>query len=92
MKRLLKICNEQGMHMRPSSMIVSTVENFDGEVIFVFKQKKANAKNIIELMFLELCKDDEFEVHISSNKKDTDCENELFENLLNLIEQKFGEN
>lgn len=92
MKKLLTIYNEQGLHMRPSAKVVSLVEHFNGDVIFSFNSHKADAKNIMELMFLSLCEGDTFKVEIKSNVDDHSAENELFNQLLNLIEkEKFGE-
>lgn len=91
-----KILNEEGLHMRPSSKVVTLVEKFNGTVFFYYNNIKADAKNILELMFLSLCKNDEFEIEIISNLSDSllakEEEKNLYEKLVYLIEvQKFGE-
>lgn len=96
MEGILEIKNEQGLHMRPSSQIVALCEETECEVFFEFQDQVANARNIMELMFLSLLKDDIFKVKIKSNNSDEkiakDEEYSFYIKLKNLIEEKkFGE-
>lgn len=92
MKEKFTIYNEEGLHMRPSSQIILLTESFCGDVFFHYSGIKVNAKNIMELMFLSLCKDDEFYIEIISSKNDKNEELKLYNQLKELIEkQKFGE-
>lgn len=96
MREKSKILNEEGLHMRPSSKVVTLVENFNGTVFFYCNGIKADAKNILELMFLSLCKNDEFEIEIVSFNENSALaeleEQEMYKKLVDLIEiQKFGE-
>lgn len=92
MEKLFRIYNMQGLHMRPAAQIATIAQEFEGRVYFYFDNKKANAKNILELMFLSLNENDEFKVIIESNSGNYEQENEMYQKLLKLIEiDKFGE-
>jgi phosphocarrier protein HPr len=60
--RLVKVNNEQGIHMRPAALIVSTASRFDSEIQLQTAEKVANAKNILEVASLGASQDTMLEI------------------------------
>lgn len=46
------LVNAQGLHARPSSMIVRTANKFDASVILTIDGRSADCKSIMEVMML----------------------------------------
>ena len=51
-KALVK--NKRGIHARPSSEIAKTALTFNSEIIIKSRGKKANAKDVLQIIMLEL--------------------------------------
>lgn len=93
MKRIvLKIKNEQGLHARPSTKFVETVDYFDGKIEIHSNDQVVNGKNVMGLMLLSLGMNDEFTVVANSNCNDENSEIEVLEKVRHLVEVlKFNE-
>lgn len=88
----LQIKNEQGLHARPSTKFVETIDYFKGSVYIISKGEKTNAKNVMGLMLLSLGQYDEFEVIAESDFNDNAEELELLSRVRHLVEVlKFNE-
>jgi phosphocarrier protein len=51
-RRLVEVCNRQGLHARPCHAVVSIANRFGGELRVSFGGRDVNAKSILELMTL----------------------------------------
>lgn len=87
MSRIVKILNETGLHARPASQLVQVANKFASDVSIEFKGNETDAKSILGLMGLGLKKDDE--INVIANGHDAAA---AVDAIVNLIDQKFGEN
>ena len=44
------IRNEEGLHMRPASLVTREMTKFHSTVYFIFEDKKINAKSVMNLI------------------------------------------
>lgn len=61
----INILNRYGIHARPSSMIADLAENFQSTIIFEKDGKKADARNIMNLILLSIGPNSKITVHIN---------------------------
>lgn len=52
MKKIFNLTYAQGLHARPSTVLVQLVKRFDAEVNVIHRNKKASADSIIEVLSL----------------------------------------
>ena len=76
--------NERGIHARPSGEIAKEALKYKSKISVIFKDKTANAKDVIQLIILEMLKDSE--VEIIANGEDEDV---AFEAVKELIEKEY---
>jgi len=87
MSKIVKILNETGLHARPASQLVQVANKFASDVSIEFNGNETDAKSILGLMGLGLKKDDEINVIASGHDAAA-----AVDAIVNLIDQKFGEN
>jgi len=87
MSKIVKILNETGLHARPASQLVQVANKFASDVSIEFNGNATDAKSILGLMGLGLKKDDE--INVIANGLDAAA---AVDAIVNLIDQKFGEN
>lgn len=51
-RRTVRIVNKQGLHARPSTMIVKTAAKFKARLTLTVRGESANARSIMEVMML----------------------------------------
>jgi phosphocarrier protein HPr len=51
-RRLARIVNKQGLHARPSTLIVKTASKFKAAATLTIRGESANARSIMEVMML----------------------------------------
>ena len=54
MKKTYKITLEEGLHARPTTLLVTAVNQFKSEVYMIYKEKTVNLKSIMGVMALGL--------------------------------------
>ncbi len=86
MKRNVKVLNKLGIHARAAAKFVACANLFNSSVQVTKDKKKADGKNIMEMMLLAAGKN--AEITLITNGKD---ENEMMRALIQLIEDYFGE-
>lgn len=50
MKKTFKITTPEGLHARPTALLVSAVTGFEAEVELIYKDKSVNLKSIMGVM------------------------------------------
>jgi phosphocarrier protein HPr len=52
-ERRFVISNQQGLHLRPASMLAKTADSFDSNITVCCKGSKAEAKSVLSMILLE---------------------------------------
>lgn len=78
--------NKNGLHARPASVFTKTAGKYKSNITVKKEEKVANAKSIINILSLAICKG--AEVTISAEGED---EERAVKDLVALIKTKFGE-
>ncbi|MEG0258477.1 MAG: HPr family phosphocarrier protein [Lysinibacillus sp.] len=52
MKKTYKITTHEGLHARPTTLLVTAVSSFEAEVTLTYKEKSVNLKSIMGVMAL----------------------------------------
>ena len=52
MKKTYKITLSEGLHARPTTLLVTAVGSFESEVLITYKEKSVNLKSIMGVMSL----------------------------------------
>ncbi len=78
--------NKTGLHARPAALFVQAANKFKSEIFIEKGGKKVNAKSIMGVMSLAVSQGTE--ITISAQGDDAQ---EAVDNLVELIESKFGE-
>lgn len=86
MEKSVRIMNGSGLHARPAAIFVKTAAKFKSEINVEYNNSALNAKSIMNILSMGLKKNDE--IKIIANGPD---EKEALDELVNLIESKFGE-
>jgi len=76
--------NETGLHSRPADVFVRTSKLYQSTIEVAKGEKKANAKNIIKLILINVCENDQ--ITISADGPDED---EALNDLKILVESNF---
>ncbi len=76
----MKVIDEAGMHARPVSQLTKVASDFDGEVNFIYNDKKVNGKSIMMIMALGIKQGSEFTLELNGEK-----EEELWEKLKEIL-------
>lgn len=86
-KEKIKVQNSDGIHARPSALIVNLCKKYNSNIEIYYDNEVANGKDILDVMSLGVVKNSEILVQIDGND-----ESELFSELKKLIEiDKFFE-
>lgn len=86
MEKVVKILNESGLHARPAGTLVKTASQFQSDIKIEYNNSVINAKSIMNIMSLGLKKGDEIKLIVNGLD-----EKEAIDELISLIESKFGE-
>ncbi|MFJ7405447.1 MULTISPECIES: HPr family phosphocarrier protein [unclassified Lysinibacillus] len=54
MKKTFKITVLEGLHARPTTLLVAAVSSFESEITITYKEKSANLKSIMGVMSLAI--------------------------------------
>lgn len=84
----VEIKNKIGMHMRPASMLVQAASKYDSEFFIIQKNDdfKINGKSILSLIGLQAAQGTKLIF-----QADGEDEEEMLEELIDIVENKFGE-
>ncbi len=85
-RRVVEICNRQGLHARPCHGVVSIANRFEGELRVSYGNHDVNAKSILELMTLNAACGAVLELRAKG-----DGAEDVVEELARLIGSGFGE-
>ena len=80
-----EILNEQGLHARPATALVNTIQKFDSDVFLLSGEKKINAKSILGVLVLAAEKG----AKLTIQAKGEDAEAAV-KSILDLAANKFG--
>ena len=80
----ITVKNETGLHSRPADLFVRTSKLYESAIEVYKGEKKANAKNIIKLLLLNVCENDEITINA-----DGPDEEEALNDLKILVESDF---
>ncbi len=86
MRTKTTIINKLGLHARAAAKFVSVASRYGSKVEVNFNNKKVNGKSIMGVMMLAASKGSEIELIV-----DGEDEQEATNDLLTLIEERFGE-
>lgn len=86
MERNVKVINETGIHARPASLFTKKANQFESDVMLIYKGKEVNAKSIMGIMSLGIIKNSEITI-----KAEGSDEEKAVNALVELIESGFGE-
>jgi phosphotransferase system HPr (HPr) family protein len=81
---VVTVKNETGLHSRPADLFVRTSKLYESAIEVVKGEKKANAKNILKLILLNVCENDEITINA-----DGPDEEEALNDLVTLVESDF---
>ena len=76
--------NERGIHARPSSEIAKEALKYKSKVTIKYNGKMANAKDVLQLIILELFKGSKVEISADGEDAKTACES-----VKRLVEQEY---
>lgn len=85
-KRIVTVANLNGVHMRPSVLIMKTASNFESRVEIRFKDQVANAKSFTDIMSLGM----ERGASVTIEAEGSD-EHLAADAIAGLFDKKFGE-
>ena len=85
-EKTIKIQNKLGLHARAASSFVKIAQEFASTITVTSSSATANGKSIMNMMMLQASLDSEIVVQVEGED-----ETESLEALLNLVNQKFGE-
>ena len=66
--------NMQGIHCRPSAVIVKYVADYEGNILVRGKRGETALRSILELMTLELYPGSELAIQVSGQDEESFCE------------------
>ena len=78
------VTNETGLHSRPADLFVRTSKLYQSSIEVVKGEKKANAKNIIKLILVNVCENDKITINADGVDED-----EALNDLKILVESNF---
>jgi phosphocarrier protein HPr len=79
------IKNEEGLHARPASILIQQAKRFQSDIKLIKDEKSANAKSIIMVLSLGICRGDE--ICFTAEGED---EITAIDTLVKLIDDKFA--
>lgn len=86
MKKTVEILNEAGLHARPAGIFVKTAMKFSSTIEIEYNGVTCNAKSMIKVLSMGIKKG--AKISIIANGADEEA---AIEELIKLIETKFGE-
>lgn len=81
-----KITNASGLHARPATMIVQSLQNCHSAVFFTYKKKRVDAKSVLNLLMLAIKRNGEVIVEVQGADA-----NQTMHKLEKLFASQFGE-
>jgi phosphocarrier protein HPr len=86
-ERTFTLTNATGLHARPASVFVQTVQKFPGTDVFVRKgEREVNARSLLSVLSLGISQGESITIRCQGPQ-----ENEALEALAALVEGGFGE-
>ena len=85
-KRVVKICNQKGLHARAAARVVKTAHDFDAEIWVRKNGTIVNGRSIMGLMMLAAASGAELQISAAGPEADS-----AVETLARLVECKFDE-
>ncbi len=85
-KRVVTICNLQGLHARPCHALVSVAIGFKGDLRISAGENDVNGKSILEMMTLNACCGTVLEFRATGEDADS-----VLDELVALVNSGFGE-
>ena len=82
----ITITNKAGLHARAAARLVSTASNYNSRVELGNSEKMVDGKSILSIMLLAACQGSELDLTI-----DGEDEQEALQAILELVENRFGE-
>ncbi len=79
------VINERGIHARPSSEIAKEALKYKSKISINFQGRNANAKDVIQLIILEMVKGAEVEIITEGEDEEA-----AFESIKQLIEKEYN--
>lgn len=86
-EKLLTIQNKYGLHARPATQFVETASRYNCDVTLLKDGEEVNGKSIMGLMMLGAEKGTELTIRCFGAEDSEEC----LQNLVQLVESKFGE-
>ncbi|OGV41524.1 MAG: hypothetical protein A2X46_02480 [Lentisphaerae bacterium GWF2_57_35] len=73
--------NAQGIHCRPSAVIIKEFQHYPGDILVAFNEHSCNLQSVMGLLALGLHKDCKVTIRVSGPDEETSCNRivELFE-------------
>lgn len=81
-----KVTNASGLHARPATMIVQSLQNCRSAVFFTYKKKRVDAKSVLNLLMLAIKRNGEVIVEVQGADA-----NQTMSKLEELFSSQFGE-
>lgn len=85
-RKKVKVINKLGVHARAAAKLVDTASRYQSDISIHFKDRKVDAKNIIDVMVLAARQGSEIEISACGND-----EKEALTAIEKLINTRFGE-
>ena len=84
--RTIRVQNAQGLHVRPATAIVKSLQTISSSVSFTHEKETVNAKSIMSILMLAATQDTLLTVTVEGD----DAE-EAMNRLVTIFESRFGE-
>ena len=84
--RIVTVVNNQGLHARPASLIVTTARKFDAKVLISKGNQQVEATDILQVMSLGAAQGEQLSMEASGNEAQG-----ALDALAELFERKFDE-
>ncbi len=85
----VKIINKLGLHLRAATKLVQLASDFEADITIVCNEQDADAKSIMDVLMLAAIVGTEINIKISGDNRD--LESEIMDQIVNLIQDRFGE-
>lgn len=86
-QQTIVIQNQLGLHTRAAAKLVDVAKRYESKIELVFRNRMIDCKSIMNVITLGAQKDDELQLMITGNDED-----EALKSILELVDNKFGEN
>lgn len=62
--------NEMGLHARPASELSAIARSYKSDIYIIEKKRKVNAKRIVDIMEMNIRKEEEIKIQIEGKDED----------------------